>query len=145
MIIYKGGMIVGKGSYWNPANGRQVNVLEDSALPGGEDRRYMKMSPAALLVLAPLVGMTFVMFLPLFGIGVFLILWLVPLIAGLTAVAMTGIRICSRFDGGSLFFNWNPSRANFSGSQKRKKSVRRGTRSITGERASSQAARRKDV
>jgi hypothetical protein len=59
----------------------------------------VKISPLALIVFAPLLGLTFVLFLPLFGIGVLLIVCLLPLLSGLAAVAMTAMRVTTRISG----------------------------------------------
>jgi hypothetical protein len=117
MVMHKGGMFVERGLYWSPLNGRQVKVREDGRLPGDESNTYLKLSPAVLLVIAPLFGMMYVMFLPLFGIGVFIVSWLVPVIGTLSAVALTGARISSK----NSFFNWNPTRAYLSGVRKNQK------------------------
>ena len=73
MIIDKGGTMVERGLYWNPMDGRRITMSEDGILPGDESTSYMRMSVFSLLVIAPVMGMMFVTFLPLFGIGVFLI------------------------------------------------------------------------
>src|SRR5574341_133788 len=80
MFMTKGGMVVEKGLYWNPMDGQRVALTEEGILPGDEGRSYLKMSPLGLLVIAPLLGMMYVIFLPLFGIGVFLFFLLAPLI-----------------------------------------------------------------
>jgi hypothetical protein len=118
MVVYKGGMASEKGSYWSPLDGRHATVQEDGVLPGDDRASYLKISPALLLVIAPLFGMMYVVFLPLFGIGVFIISWLVPVMGALSAIAITGLRVNS---GRSAFFTWNPSRAYLSGSRKNKK------------------------
>ncbi|MBI4685449.1 MAG: hypothetical protein HY755_09650 [Nitrospirae bacterium] len=130
MVIYKGGMVVEKGLYWNPMDGQRVNVLEDGILPGDENKSYLKTSTVGLLAIAPLFGMMYVMFLPLFGIGVFLISGLVFIIDTLAAVAITGVRVCSRTNSRSVVSNWNPSRAYFSGVRKKEKTGIRHTLSV---------------
>ncbi len=121
MVMYKGGMVVEKGLYWDPVDGGRINVREDGLLPGNKDTRYLKISSVALLVIAPLFGMMYVMFLPLFGIGVFFISWMAPVICTLVSAASTGIKVCSRIDGRNAFFNWSPSRSYLSSSAKSKK------------------------
>lgn len=121
MVINKAGTVVERGLYWNPMDGRRINMLEDGILPGDEGKNYMKMSPFGLLVIAPLFGMMYVIFLPLLGIGVFLVSWLVPLIGALAQVAITGVKVCSRVHGKSALFNWDPSRAYFNGFRKKGK------------------------
>jgi hypothetical protein len=121
MLINKGGTTVEKGLYLNPMDGRRVNMREDGTLPGDESKSYLKISPIGLLVIAPLFGMMYVLFLPLFGIGVFIISWLVPIIGTLASVAITGLKVCSRVEGRSVFFNWRPTRAHFHGLRKKVK------------------------
>ncbi len=121
MYMYRGGTVVEKGLYWNPMDGQRVNVRADGILIGDESKNYLKISPAGLLVIAPLFGTMFVMFLPLFGIGVFLISCLVPVIGTIAAVATTGVRVCCRVAGRSVFFNWNPVMAYFTAVRKKEK------------------------
>jgi hypothetical protein len=113
--------MVERGMYWNPMDGRRITMSEEGILPGDESMSYMKMSPFALLVVAPVMGMMFVTFLPLFGVGVFLISWLVPLINTLAEFAITGVRVSGRIQGRNAFFNWHPTRANFHGFKKKVK------------------------
>src|SRR3990170_3758341 len=127
MVINKAGTVVERGLYWNPMDGQRINMLEEGILPGGEGKNYMKISPFGLLVIAPLFGMMYVIFLPLFGIGVFLVSWLVPLIGALAQVAITGVKVCSRVHGRSSFLNWNPTRAYFHGFHKKGKGAGRGS------------------
>jgi hypothetical protein len=118
MIINKGGTMVERGLYWNPMDGQRITMSEDGILSGDESSSYMRMSPFSLLVVAPVTGLMFVTFLPLFGVGVFLISWLVPLINTLAEVAITGIKVSGRVQGRNAFFNWQPTRANFHGFKK---------------------------
>ncbi len=123
MFMTKGGMVVEKGLYWNPMDGQRVALREEGILPGDEGRSYLKMSPLGLLVIAPLLGMMYVIFLPLFGIGVFLVSWLVPIISTFAQVAITGVKLNSRVNGRSASFSWNPSKAYFSGRRKKAKAA----------------------
>lgn len=119
MLTTKGGMLVEKGWYWSPLDGRRVIMQEEGILPGDESRSYLKMSPLGLLVIAPLLGMMYVIFLPLFGTGVFLISGLVPVISTLAQVAITGVKVSSRINGRGGLFNWGPTRAYFYGRRKK--------------------------
>lgn len=114
MVMYKGGTVVQKGLYWNPLDGQRINLQEEGILPGDGSRSYLRMSPAGLLVIAPLFGMMYVLFLPLFGIGVFLTSCLVSTIGTLASVALPGTRVCGRIAGRSLFLNTRTSRAQVS-------------------------------
>jgi hypothetical protein len=102
MIMHKGGTVVARGSYWNPVNGDRVTMKTKGMLPGGEGRAYLKMSPAGLLIIAPLCGTMFITFLPLFGIGVFAIVCAVPVICSLGSVAITAVRMCCGGAGKSI-------------------------------------------
>jgi hypothetical protein len=121
MSMYKGGTFVERGLYWSPVDGEQINMQQDGMLEGDESRTYMKISPAGLLLMAPLFGMMYVMFLPLLGIGVFIVSWLVIIIGAVGRVAMSGIQVCGRIIGRSTFFSWRPSNTYFSGAGKRQK------------------------
>ena len=56
MLLYKGGRKVGKGTYWNPADGHRVDIKGIGVLPGGERTNYLKMPPGGMLIVAPVVG-----------------------------------------------------------------------------------------
>jgi hypothetical protein len=132
MDMYKGGTRVEKGMYWSPLDGRHLMAQAESILPGTESTRFLKISPAVLLVTAPLFGMMFVIFLPLFGIGVFLLSWLVPVISTFSAIAITGIRINSGIGGRNAHFNWHPARSYFSGARKKGKTGGRHKTGVSG-------------
>src|SRR5512139_3672695 len=110
MIIYKGGMVVGKGLYWNLLDGHRVALEKRGMLPGDESKRYLKVSPVGLVIIAPLLGLTYVMFLPLLGMGAFLVSSFVRTIRAATALTNPSVRVCRRIAGRSVFFGWNPSR-----------------------------------
>jgi len=132
MIIHHGGTVATKGWYWSPMDGGRVDMRDNGILPGDTTCSYLKMSPLILLLIAPLFGMTFTFFLPLFGIGVLFILCLLPVLGVFSAVTTTALRVC---DGISVrrvtarkqvsFVSLSPSRASFTGVMKKKKSVRK--------------------
>ena len=126
MMIDKGGTLVERGLYWSPLDGQRITMHEDGVLPGDESRSYLRMSPFSLLVVAPVMGLMFVTFLPLFGVGVFLISWLVPLINTLAEIAVTGVKVSGRSRGAGAYFTWHPSRAHFHGYTKKVKKVGKG-------------------
>jgi hypothetical protein len=72
MAKYTNGMQVGGGYYWNASNW-EVEVVpnEGGRLKGGSDARYVKVPFLALFVIVPLLGATFLMFMPLIGFGLF--------------------------------------------------------------------------
>jgi hypothetical protein len=97
--MYRGGMMAQKGFYWSPLTGRHVNMNDSGVLPGEGNSIYLKVSPLLLLAVAPFLGLMFVMFLPLLGVGVLLILCLLPIFSALSSTAMTGLRTISRVAG----------------------------------------------
>ncbi len=68
MAKYTNGMQVGGGYYWNASNWEvEVVPSEGGRLRGGPDARYAKVPFPALFLVVPLLGATFLMFLPVIG------------------------------------------------------------------------------
>jgi hypothetical protein len=72
MAKYTSGMQVEGGYYWNASNW-EVEVVpnEGGRLHGGSSARYVKVPFLALFVIVPILGGTFLMFLPFIGFGLF--------------------------------------------------------------------------
>jgi len=121
MAMYSGGTAVARGVYWNPVDGQEVHILTHGVLPGDASRRYLKMTAAGLLVVAPVFGLIFLLFLPLFGIGMICILCVVPMVSGLASVAMTAVRLSSGLAG----TGWRASRSHLDGRGKRSATKRK--------------------
>jgi hypothetical protein len=128
MFVHNGGTAVHRGMYWSPVDGRGIHMRDNGILPGDTSRGYLRISPVILLVLAPLFGTTFVFFLPLFGIGVMIVLCLLWASGVLSSLTATAVRVCCRsgarrpsqtrrvFTGA-----YRPLRASFTGAAKGKK------------------------
>jgi hypothetical protein len=72
MAKYVGGMQVQGGYYWNPRKWEvEVVPSEGGHLKGASDAKYVKVPFLALFVIVPLLGATFLMFLPFIGFGLF--------------------------------------------------------------------------
>jgi hypothetical protein len=70
MTKYTGGDTVKAGFYWNRGKfGAEVVPPEGGTLPGGAETRYTRIPWPALLVVAPVMGGAFAMFLPFLGLG----------------------------------------------------------------------------
>ena len=68
MAKYTNGMQVGGGYYWNASNWEvEVVPSEGGRLRGGPDAKYVKVPFLALFLVVPLLGATFLMFLPVIG------------------------------------------------------------------------------
>lgn len=63
-----GGTAAKNGFYWNLAKWEMTMVPKQGGiLPGGVNDRYLKVPVVALLVMAPLMGAVYAMFLPFIG------------------------------------------------------------------------------
>jgi len=68
MFRYSGGETVTGGFYWNRDTWHLENVEGKSGtLPGGSEARYLWVPTLLMLVLAPVMGGLFVVFLPFIG------------------------------------------------------------------------------
>jgi hypothetical protein len=72
MARYHGNETVNPGFYWNPTTW-EVTTIErkGAALPGGEDINYHRVPLLLVLMLGPILGAAYVIFLPLIGFGLF--------------------------------------------------------------------------
>ena len=67
MTRYYGNQRVQPGIYFCPKELSFKSMDEDGRLPGSGDRYYWRVPALALLVAAPLIGLAYVIFLPLIG------------------------------------------------------------------------------
>jgi hypothetical protein len=72
MARYHGNETVNPGFYWNP-NKWEVTTIEKkgATLPGGEEVIYHRIPLPLVLLLGPIMGAAYVIFLPLIGFGLF--------------------------------------------------------------------------
>lgn len=70
MARYTGGNEVKAGIYWNPRDW-EMTVLQGKGgtLPGGPEARWMRVPLFAMLLLGPIMGAAFVIFLPFIGVA----------------------------------------------------------------------------
>jgi hypothetical protein len=73
MFRYTGGQTVKHGFYWN-ARTWQITLIEHQGgtLPGDGGARYARVPVVAMLLLAPIMGAAYVMFLPFIGFAMVL-------------------------------------------------------------------------
>ena len=106
----KGGELVDKGSYWNFSTGERVIVDESQVLPGNAESVYYKFRPIFMLLIAPVLGLAYAMFLPFIGIA-------------MTASLL--VKKTAEVVGGGLsraaVFGWRPSEAYLAGKNKKDK------------------------
>jgi hypothetical protein len=73
MARHPGGSQVRAGYYWNPRTWTVVPVRRDGgALPGASRDRWVRMPLLAVLLVLPVMGGLFVVFLPFIGFALFL-------------------------------------------------------------------------
>jgi hypothetical protein len=72
MTKYTGGSKVAAGYYWNPGRWSvEVVPPEGGHLPGAASANYVKVPFPLLLLIVPVLGALFLIFLPLIGFGLF--------------------------------------------------------------------------
>ena len=73
MFRHTGGELTKHGFYWNPRTW-QVTLIErqGGVLPGPATERYARVPVLGMLVLAPIMGAAYVMFLPVIGFAMVL-------------------------------------------------------------------------
>ena len=106
MITYDGGTSVKSGFYWDlKAWSLTTRSGKGGILPGGPDRRYVKVPIPMVLLLAPVMGGLYVMFLPFIGFAM------------VFAYAMRGVGLGLRRALGALNATvaptWTPAEAHF--------------------------------
>ena len=72
MARFDGGSSVPGGYYWNPRHWSITPVAKDGEkLPGTSSDRYLRIHGLVALLLAPILGGLFVVFLPFIGLALF--------------------------------------------------------------------------
>jgi hypothetical protein len=110
---YIGGSKAGKGTYWNFMTGQRVELEQEGMLPGDGKARYIKASGAVVLLLGPVLGLLFAVFLPFIGIAM--------------AVTLAGKKVAAvvaDLAARSMSFGWRPVESYLGGKQKRTKGGR---------------------
>jgi len=106
-MLYKGGVLVAQGTYWDIAKGTRIDVVRDSMLPGSVDKTYLQASVASLLMVAPIFGLLFAVFLPFIGIAMAIGLLVRRVFVG-----------AARTLSNSTAFGWKPLESYLSGRKK---------------------------
>jgi len=110
MLKHNGGDRVGKGTYWSLNTLARIDITEEGTLPGDGKVAYYRMPAAAIIVLAPVLGLLYAAFLPFIGIA--MLVKLVAQKAGGGVMEMVH---------GSASFGWRPSESYLSGKKKEAK------------------------
>jgi hypothetical protein len=112
MLTYKGGHTVGKGTYWDLASGRRIDVPGEAILAGGGTATYVRMPSGVMLISGPVIGLLYAILMPFIGIATVAAL---SVSKGLGALYNMAVK--------SVSFGWRPQNAYLSG--KKKKNVKK--------------------
>jgi hypothetical protein len=111
MTRHTGGAKVESGYYWNPRRW-EVEVVppEGGRLKGDADAKYVKVPFPLLFVIVPVLGATFLMFLPLIGFGLFAYAIAKKLTGGVkqTAAELASTMTPGGFAAGEAHFGGKP-------------------------------------
>jgi hypothetical protein len=108
MARYEGGTKVPGGYYWNPGAWSVVSVEgETGTLPGRHDERFVRLHWLAALLLAPVLGGLFVVFLPFIAVGM--------VIDGVGRVLFGGARRGAQDLAATMTPGWRPGEAHLTG------------------------------
>lgn len=115
MFAYEGGTTARRGTYWNLSNGMREVLERDGMLPGTKETTYLKAPPIVMVVLGPVIGLLYVLTLPLIGFAMIVTL-LAERVGEWVAAAI----------GTTAAFGWRPVEAYL---MSRKKKAERGNES----------------
>ncbi len=114
MLRHHGGTWVKCGYYWNPARWEIVTIPRGGGLlPDGGEQRYLRLPIALLLLVAPVMGGLYVVFLPF--IGFFMVFRLAGR-QGARALQRGFIEVAA-----ALSHAWRPGEAYFAGKRTARK------------------------
>ena len=108
-MLHKGGHTVAVGTYWNLSTGARVDMIQEGVLPGDGKTTYLKAPGIVVLLLAPILGLVFAVFLPFIGIAM-TVKWIGGKLAEVAANVSTG----------STSLGWKPIEAYLMGRRKKK-------------------------
>ncbi len=109
MLTAKGGHRVGKGTYWDLRKGHRLDISHEGVLPGDETTTYFKMSSGVMLLLGPVVGLLYVILMPIIGIATVAAVAVRKVLGGMYNLVAK-----------SISFGWQPMNAYLSGKKKKK-------------------------
>jgi len=120
MLKHTGGQRVGSGIYWDVVTGARIDFDHEGTLPGGDGTTYLKASSGAILLLGPILGLAYVVVLPVLGIVTALSLMVQRIVSGLFSLGMY-----------MFTFGWRPTHAFLGGKSKKRNGGEKTGRSPT--------------
>ena len=113
MLTYKGGHKAGKGTYWDVRKGRRIDLAQEGVLPGSDSSTYIKASAGFMLLAGPVIGLLYVVFLPLIGTATLA-----------TAAGRKVLSGAASAAGKTVSFGWRPVESYLAGRKKGKKAAK---------------------
>lgn len=110
MLRYRGGEKVIKGTYWNPVTGERIEMEHEGVLPGESSTIYLRMPAPFVLIIGPVLGLLYAIFLPLITI---------LMVVGVIAMKVFGA--ISRLAWSISSFGWRLTEAYLGGRRSSKK------------------------
>lgn len=92
MKRYSGDQLVKKGIYLSLKRRDLVTLEAESVLPGGSEEQYVRIPPVAMIVLGPIMGLMYVIFLPFISFAMVLGLMARKALQGLRLVEGSLVR-----------------------------------------------------
>jgi hypothetical protein len=114
MLIWKGAQQAVTGTYWDISTGDRISIKDRETLPGDSSTTYIKASSALVLLLGPVFGLIFAIFLPFIGIAMALSFVGKKIIAAGKPAAQSVANSAVKH----IFFAWKPLQAYLAGRQK---------------------------
>jgi hypothetical protein len=109
MFKHTGGQRVESGTYWDVRTGLRVDIDQEGTLPGGNGSKYLKASSGAILLLGPILGLAYVVFLPIMGI-----------VTVLSLMAQRTLGVVFGLGKHVVSFGWRPAESYLGGKNKKK-------------------------
>ena len=107
MLKHNAGTKVGKGTYWNFSTGERIDISAEGVLPGEKNDVYYRLPATGILVLAPVLGLLYALFLPFIGIAMLMKVVLKKMASAVTAPTQR-----------AASFGWRPSESYLAGKKK---------------------------
>ncbi len=108
MLTHAGGQKVGSGTYWEIKSGLRIDMDQEGVLPGEQSAKYLKASSGMILLAGPILGLVYIIALPIIGVVTALSLLLQKT---LSSVFSLGRNIVS--------FGWRPSESYLAGKKRK--------------------------
>jgi len=123
MFKHSGGQRVVSGTYWAAMTGARIDFDQEGTLPGGDGTTYFKAPSGAVLLLAPILGLAYVVVMPIMGI-----------VTALALMIQKALGVLFSMSKYIFTFGWRPTHAFLGGKNKKQNDSEKSRRSPTDRR-----------